>query len=119
MRLNTLNEFKGSGWHRGFSIAIKTRTSKGGGDMKWNLETYKCGVLTVIAILLAAILWQMPAKPLTFGQMRTARTNGVPMKDILSRVPLVYLHGGSITVDNLENPMPVEVENTVEAEIAH
>src|ERR1035441_301662 len=48
----------------------------------------------------AAILWRMPASPLTFGQMRTARTNGVPMKNILNRVPLVYVHDGSITVDN-------------------
>jgi hypothetical protein len=51
--------------------------------------------------------------------MRAARTNGVPMKDLLNRMPLVYVHDGSISVDNFENPLPVEVENTVEVEIEH
>ena len=85
--------------------------------MKWTLETYKCAVLTVIAVLLAVILWRMPAQPITFGQMRTARTKGVPMKDVLNSIPLVYVDDGSITVDNFENPLPVEVENEVQVEI--
>ena len=87
--------------------------------MKLNAEVYKCVILTVIAGLLGAILWRMPTSSLTFGQMRAARTNGVPMKDLLNRMPLVYVHDGSISVDNFENPLPVEVENTVEVEIEH
>ena len=79
---------------------------------KWmTVETYKCAVLTMIAVLLAAILWQMPPKPLTFGQMRAARTKGVPMSDILNRIPLIYVHGGNISVDEFENPLPVEINH--------
>jgi hypothetical protein len=88
--------------------------------MKSKLETYKCAVLTVIAVLLAAILWHMPSKPLTLGQVRAAKAKGVPaVREIMNRVPLVYVQDGSISVDNFENPLPVEVQNQVEVEVDH
>lgn len=80
--------------------------------MKWNLEIYRCAILTVIAILLAAILWHMPPQPLTMEKVRTAK-----MKGWQNRIPLVYVgegdinvEGGNITVDDFESPMPVQIE---------
>ena len=32
-------------------------------------------------------------------------------------VAVVYVQDGSVNMDNLENPLPAQVENTVEAEI--
>jgi hypothetical protein len=87
--------------------------------MKSTVEIYKCAILTVIAVLLVGILWRMPAKPLTLGQMRAAKTNGISKRDVMDGVPVVYVQDGSVNVDNLENPLPVQVENTVEAEIVH
>lgn len=92
--------------------------------MRWNLhEVYKCAILTVIAGLLGAILWRMPPKPLTMEQVRAARVKGT-QKELMGRIPLVYVSDGSITVesgnitvDNLEDPLPVEVENEVQIEI--
>jgi hypothetical protein len=53
--------------------------------MKWTLEVYKCAVLTVIAVLLAAILWHLPSQPLTMEKVRAAK-----MKGWQNRIPLVY-----------------------------
>jgi hypothetical protein len=39
------------------------------------------------------------------------------MEDWQNRIPLVYVQDGKISVDNLENPLPVEVQNEVEVEI--
>ena len=66
----------------------------------------------MIAILLAAILWRMPSRPLTMEQVRAAK-----MKGWQNRIPLVYVGDGSVSVDNFENPPPVEVENEVEVEV--
>jgi hypothetical protein len=77
------------------------------------LEIYKSAILTVIAGLLVAILVRMPARPLTLGQMHAVRMSRA---EIANRVPVVYVQDGTISVD-LDNPLPVEVENTVEAEI--
>jgi hypothetical protein len=85
--------------------------------MKSTVEIYKCAILTVIALLLGGILWRIPAKPLTLGQMRAARTNGTSKRNVMDGVAVVYVQDGSVNVDNLENPLPVQVENTVEAEI--
>jgi hypothetical protein len=80
--------------------------------MKWTLEVYKCAVLTVIAVLLAAILWHLPSQPLTMEKVRAAK-----MKGWQNRIPLVYVQDGNISVDNFDNPLPVEVQNEVEVEI--
>jgi hypothetical protein len=82
--------------------------------MKSFIELYKCAVLTTIAALLLAILLHMPAQTLTLGQMRAA---GMNRAEIRNRIPLVYVEDGKVTVDNLDEPLHVEVENTVEAEI--
>jgi hypothetical protein len=82
--------------------------------MKSIIELYRCAILTAIAGLLVAILLHMPTQPLTLGQMRAV---GMSPAEIRNRVPLVYVEDGSISVDNLDNPLPVEVENTVEAQI--
>ena len=81
--------------------------------MKW-IELYKCAILTAIAVLLAAILLRVPTQPPTLGQMRAA---GLSHAEIRNRLPLVYVQDGTISVDNLDDPLHVEVENTVEAEI--
>jgi hypothetical protein len=80
--------------------------------MKWTLEIYRCAVLTVIAVLLAAILWRVPSQPLTMERVRADK-----MKGWQNRIPLVYVQDGNISVDNFENPLPVEVQNEVEVEI--
>ena len=80
--------------------------------MKATTEIYKCAILTVIAGLLAAILWQMPPQPLTREKIRQAHMQGWQNK-----LPLVYVQDGSITVDN--DQIPVEVQNTVPVEIEH
>lgn len=80
--------------------------------MKWALEIYRCSILTVIAALLAAILWHMPAPPLTMERVRAAKLKGWQ-----NRIPLVYVQDGNISVDDFENPLPVEVQNEVEVEI--
>lgn len=82
--------------------------------MKWNLEVYKCAVLTVIAVLLAVILWQMPPQPITMEKVRAAKMK----RGWQSRVPLVYVQDGSISIDAQE-PIPVEVQNEVTVEIEH
>jgi hypothetical protein len=82
--------------------------------MKSMVELYKCVILTVIAGLLVAILLRLPSQPLTLGQMRAGRMNRV---ETMSRIPVVYVQDGTISLDNLDNPLPVEVENTVEAQI--
>lgn len=81
--------------------------------MKW-IEIYKCAILTAIAVLLVAILLRAPTQPPTLGQMRAA---GLSRAEIRNRLPLVYVQDGTISVDNLDDPLHVEVENTVEAEI--
>jgi len=71
--------------------------------------------------LLAAIFWRMPSQPLTMERIRAAKIKGWQ-----NRIPLVYVSDGSITVesgnitvDNLEDPLPVEVQNEVQVEIDH
>jgi hypothetical protein len=83
--------------------------------MKSIIEIYKCAILTAIAGLLGAILLHMPTQSLTLGQMHAA---GMSRAEMRNRLPVVYVQDGTISVDNLDNPMPVEVENTVEVEIA-
>jgi hypothetical protein len=39
------------------------------------------------------------------------------MENWQNRIPSVYVQDGKISVDNLENPLPVEVQNEVEVEI--
>jgi hypothetical protein len=80
--------------------------------MKWALEIYRCAILAVIAVLLAAILGRMPSQPLTMERVRAAKIKGWQ-----NRIPLVYVQDGNISVDNFENPLPVEVQNEVEVEI--
>lgn len=82
--------------------------------MKSIVELYKCAILTAIAGLLVAILLRVPAQPITFGQMRAA---GMSRAQIRNRVPVVCVEDGTVSVDKLDNPMPVEVENIVETEI--
>lgn len=77
------------------------------------VELYKCAILTAIAGLLVAILLRVPPPPPTLGQMRKS---GMSRAEFKNRLPLVYVQDGTITVDNLDNPLPVEVENTVETE---
>ncbi len=66
------------------------------GKLAKALELYKCAVLTVIAVLLAATWLKTPCK--TVGK---------------DQVPLVYVRGGSIDVDNT---VDVDVKNTVDVE---
>jgi hypothetical protein len=80
--------------------------------MKITLEVYRCILLTVIAALLTAILWRMPTRLLTLGDAQRAVAD--KSENWESRIPLVGIKGGSITVDNFENPLPVEVQNEVE-----
>ena len=46
-----------------------------------------------------------------FGQVNSK------MEDWQKRIPLAYVQDGKISVDSLENPLPVEVQNEVEVEI--
>jgi hypothetical protein len=79
--------------------------------MKWNpTEVYKCAILTVIAGLIAAILWRMPPKPPTLEQLHTARLKNA-QKTVVDRLPVVFVQGGSISVDDFENPLPIEIEH--------
>jgi hypothetical protein len=77
------------------------------------IELYKCAALTAICGLLLGILLRMPARPLTLNQMRTAHMSRADMRN---SIPVVFIQDGSVSVDNLNDPMPVEVQNTVDAE---
>ena len=94
-------------------VAADTHVSKS--------ETWSSGkrvnVPSVPRFTLGGILWRIPAKPLTLGQMRAARTNGTSKRNVMDGVAVVYVQDGSVNMDNLENPLPAQVENTVEAEI--
>ena len=86
-------------------------------------EIYKCSILTVIAALLGAVLWRMPPKPVTLGQLRASNKGSASQRvrqkqaELTAQIPLSYVWDGSVTVENEE--LPVEVENEVELEIQH
>jgi hypothetical protein len=64
-------------------------------------EIYKCVLLTIIAIILAAILLKMPT-PFTY---RNIASQSVDPQDI----PLVRVNGGHVNVENT-----VEIQGKVE-----